>query len=734
MYDKKLIYFIFICFLKQILSSVIIVEATNEVITYCDNGFYFLDIKVNYSAPFDKIYNFYITLEDPLQLQFKCFMSNSNNFIKCSLNLNANQYFINRTEVVKMPNIFPTIKGIIWSYDSFVKYIYEKQLVIKYSCKPKDIKSVLNNLHTDQWGFIYKINSIYNNICSYATDVEQNTYVFHMQLEVSDGLLKKELEEINNDKTSTGFSEIEFLQDIWVPLLIGDNASIDTFVKNKDYSFAFCITKTKITNLNLNTIINEGLLFECHIPIPQEQLMSGIIQIKPFYDQIYLRIKDSKSNNNDIFSTFIFININRTIEIIDNKDGKTFLNRRLRKIDEINNNTEIDNKNDTKNNDDKKNDNNNNIKNKTISNNETKKLTTIDYFLIGDNTKKIYCPDKPIFAIKTKRDILIQSSSEKNYTFILQGKLSFKHQIQKNIQENNISYFTQQIPENITFNLQVTDNLAENEDNQKTIVNCIIPNLAENYKQITHFIYCYGNKISEESMERNDTDITLNWAIDKNRIHENIVIKWPSVKKKRFKNMYSYTIKAFSLSQKNNGCFNDGYYFYIYIYDLKYEPNILFEVKMKNPEFPKAECKIHESSILKCFFPLYKERIIKNTLITLPTNVTYNITNLQGNRIIFIVDEYEYDYEDFHLKVKETCGDYAVVGALRRAGLSYFMIIMGVVGIGAFIFVILICCICYIKYKLDHRNRKGQYFAHIEEDFSGMKGKIVPSEKNKNIL
>jgi hypothetical protein len=471
--------------------------------------------------------------------------------------------------------------------------------------------------------------------------------------------------------------------------------------------------------------------------------MSGIIQIKPFYDQIYLKIKDNKSNDNEIFSTFIFININRTIEIIDNKDGKTFLNRRLRKIDEINNNTEIDIKNDTENNYDKKNDNNNNIENNTntnnidntISNNEIKKLTTIDYFLIGDNIKKIYCPDKPIFTVKNKRDITIQSSSEKNYTFILRGTLSFKHQIQKNIQENNSQYFIQEkIPENITFNLQVTDNLAENEDNQKAIVNCIIPNIVENYQKKTHFIYCYGDKISEESMERNDTDITLNWAIDKNRIHENIVIKWPTVKKKRFKNMYSYTIKAFSLSQKNNGCFNDGYYFYIYIYDLKYEPNILFEVRMKSPEFPKAECKIHESSILKCFFPLYKDRITKNTLISLPTNVTYNITNLKGNRIIFIVDEYEYDYDDFHLKVKETCGDYAVVGALRRAGLSYFMIIMGVVGIGAFIAVIFICCICYVKYKLEHRNRKGQYFAHIEEDFSGMKGKIIPSEKNKNIL
>ena len=753
MYGKRLIYFIIICLFKDMISSLVRVYATNEVTSSCDNGFYFLDIKVNYSIPFDKLYTFNLILENPQRLNFKCFMSYINGCIKCSLNLFSNQYDINRTEVIRMPNIFPRVKDFAWDYDSFVKNIYEKELVIRYGCKPKNIPSILSKLVTDEWGFIFNINSIYDNKCSYANNVEENHYIFNMKLEVLDGFLKKQIEKINDDKISgeTVFSEIEFLQDVWVPILMAFDANGDRFIKNNEYSFAFCNTKTKITNVNINNINNEGLLFECNIPITHEQLLSGIIKIKPFYDKVYLKINDGTSNNNEIIAINMLYNIKRTIVIKDNKDNKndeSNSNRILRKIDEINNNinnTNLEDKNETETEtetaiiNNKENNMNNNINNNTennnTNNNESETFTTIDYFLIGDNEKKIYCPDKPIFAIKNKRDIKIKHSNLKNYTFVLRGTLSFKYQIQKSVQEKNYqNFFLNQTQEDITFNLQVTDNLAENEDNQKTIVKCILPHNLENYYKIIHEINCYGNKISEESMERNDTDITLNWALDKNRIHDNIIIKWPVVKKKRFKNMYSYTIKAFSLSQKNSGCFNDGFYFYIYIYDIRYEPNILFEINMRSPTQPKAICKIHESSILKCFFPLYKQKIYKNTVISLPTNVTHNILNAQGNQIIFTVDEYEYDYEDFHLTMKESCGDFVVVGALRRAGLSYFMIIMGVIGIASFILVIFVCFVCYVKYKIAHRNRKGQYFAHIEEDMSGIKGKIIVSEKNKNIL
>ena len=33
-------------------------------------------------------------------------------------------------------------------------------------------------------------------------------------------------------------------------------------------------------------------------------------------------------------------------------------------------------------------------------------------------------------------------------------------------------------------------------------------------------------------MLTNDTDVTLNWGLEKNRLHDDIIIKWPDEKKK----------------------------------------------------------------------------------------------------------------------------------------------------------------------------------------------------------
>ena len=748
----KIFYFIIFFLFHKILSDVIRIIATKEVKTYCDYGLYVIEIKVIFNSPFENYYSFDLNIETPEQIKFKCFLFYKNSTIYCSANLDSNKFKIKRTEIIKLPNKFPIIKGFVFDYDSFVKNIYEKELVMEYSCKEKNDKYISNN----QWGFNLNITSIYDNKCTYSRNVEENKYVFNMKVNVLDGLLKNELDKINKDKIDTGFLQYEFLQEIWLPILIGDNLNAK-FEKNNDFPFSFCSTKEKISNLNLNKLIKEGFDFECYIPIPEEQAMTGIIQIKPFYDQIYMKIINEVPNDNRIIFINIFFNINRTIEAtfdIINDNNSSFSNdlelnekTNLRRNQEITDNiTHIINNNEIENNSiliDKESETNLNLNsiinydNQTqikieedlnlttdkndsqLIDNQIKNYTTIDYFLIKDGLNKLLCPDKPIFTIESLKDIQLQSSQEKNYIFFLKGKLSFKYHQEKN-NMNDIEFNT--TTKNITFNLQVIDNLAENEDNQKSIVNCIIPNNT-NFFNRSIPIYCYGNKLSEESMKKNDTDITLNWGIDVNRIHDEIIIKWPQMKKK-IKHMYSYTIKAFSLSQKNYGCFNNEFYFYMYIFNLDYEPDILFEVKMKNPKQPKAICKIYDSSSLKCYFPLYKDRITKNTKISLPTNVSYEISDERGNKIIFIVDDYDHDYEDFHLIVKESCGDYIFIGALRNAGLSYFNILMGIIGIGAFIFVILICFICYIKYKIKHRNRKGQYFAHIEEgDNSNIKAK-----------
>ena len=154
---------------------------------------------------------------------------------------------------------------------------------------------------------------------------------------------------------------------------------------------------------------------------------------------------------------------------------------------------------------------------------------------------------------------------------------------------------------------------------------------------------------------------------------------------------------------------------------MEVDTDISFEIQMGNPVEPKAICKLYESSIIKCYFPLYQKKLEKNTQIDLPTNYTYYSIDEYENKVIFEVDEYDYDYEDFHISVKETCGDYFIVGALKKAGLDYFKIFMIVLGIAAFVFIVFICFVCYIYYKIKYRNRKGIYVRHIEENINSNK-------------
>ena len=49
--------------------------------------------------------------------------------------------------------------------------------------------------------------------------------------------------------------------------------------------------------------------------------------------------------------------------------------------------------------------------------------------------------------------------------------------------------------------------------------------------------------------------------------------------------MYSYYIQGFSLIQKDYGCFNNEFYFYIYIYSIGHLADISFEIQILNNEY-----------------------------------------------------------------------------------------------------------------------------------------------------
>ena len=474
----------------------------------------------------------------------------------------------------------------------------------------------------------------------------------------------------------------------------------------------------KENNDNTNIIINDNSKNGSEIKENEENKETNIATNEN--TQNNNEIKESEENKETNIIINSDIQSDNESKGNENKETNKITNEIIKNIDEIN-------KNETKENLEDNNKNNTDINNKntTGSNSkEYKEIIAYNYFIIGDR-KKIYCPDKPIFIISDiNKDVTLFSSEEKTYTILLKGILT------NGIQEAGNIFFSQmEVYEDISFNLLLIDNLAEDEDDQRAKAICNITAGTLFYKKTT--IFCHADKISEESKLTNNTDITLNFGLEKNRLYDDIIIKWPDEKKK-IKHMYSYNIEGFSLVQTNYGCFNNEFYFYIYIFEIDYEADISFEIQMKNPIEPKAICKLHEPTILKCYFPLEQQKLEQNTLIDLPTNYTYYSEDENGNKVIFEVDDYEYDYEDFHIRVKKTCGDYYIVGALKKAGFDYFKIFLIVLGIAAFAFVVFICFISYIYYKIKHRNRKGQYIRHIEEDINTNNNLDNKSNVNKN--
>ena len=428
-------YLILFLLFENISSSLIRITATNEVKSYCNDGLYIIDMKVIFSSPFDQYYSFILNIENPKEIKFKCLLTFKNSTIHCIANLNSNQIKVERTEIIKLPRFFPIIKGFLWDYDSFVKNIYEKDLILEYNCKPKNLINSLDTISNDEWGFIFNITSIYDSKCTYSNDVEENKYVFNMKLKLLDGFLKKDL--INDD---IDLLEYQLLEEIWIPLEITDNIN-GNFTKDNDFSFAFCNMKEKITNINRKKILNEGIDLECYIPVQQEQLMTGIIKIKPFFDNIYIKLnKDDIKDKNQILEVNLFFYINRTIEQVDNiKDNDTSISneqkRLLRKNEDIpGKDTETIDINQNKNSiienieketniiiDKELNQENSDTTNSIIK--DSKIYTTIDYFLIGDQINKIYCPDKPIFTIEKSKNIQLKSSEQKNYSILLKGHI-----------------------------------------------------------------------------------------------------------------------------------------------------------------------------------------------------------------------------------------------------------------------------------------------------------------------
>ncbi len=321
----------------------------------------------------------------------------------------------------------------------------------------------------------------------------------------------------------------------------------------------------------------------------------------------------------------------------------------------------------------------------------------------------------PVFEIvNTQRGIIYEPLDDKNdkYNIILTGYLKNGYKVY----ERKIMSLEYTLDE-IKFNLSVTNNLVEEISEKKKNISCSLSAGTFFLEKEETTIRCIGDKLEQKKLD--NTDITLNWASKENKYLKTIVIKWPKDLTVHSKKLYSYGINALSINKLDYDCYDDKYYFYINIMDMRSEPEISFELEMLNPPSMKAFCKLYTSNLLKCYLDLRLKKIKKNSRIKLPEPGKYNITTSEGNYIDFTILEFSNENEtnlaDEGIFSEQTCGNYKLVGAIQDIGYGYSSAIAIIISILVIFFVSFLGIGYCIIYEINNRNKKGQYHAHTDE-------------------
>ena len=333
-----------------------------------------------------------------------------------------------------------------------------------------------------------------------------------------------------------------------------------------------------------------------------------------------------------------------------------------------------------------------------------------NFLLLDSNLNTFICPNKPILTIKNYDEGISFGGlnlSGSKYLFLIYGYLSNGYDF-----TNDTLTLLEMTKEETKFYLKVTDNL-EDPDHKKKTVKCTIPSGSSINNNDLVEIRCIG---SRSQPGNNNTDILLNWNLEENNVFDNIIIKWPYDLTKK-KHIFYYDVKGLSVKKEDYGCFENKFYFYLYVYDLKAEPKISFNLPLEFPKNSEAVCKLYNSVTFKCVIDLRLKRLSKGGRVILPHNMTKYLANRQQNIVLYKVDSNNTLSSplDFMLPVEEDCGDFILVGALKDVGYTYVQVIIIIiscfVGFLLCIFGIAFCVI----YEITHRNRKGPYFKHTEE-------------------
>ena len=678
--QQKMFFFILLTILCTIIKTqdpLSIYPTDNNITEYCSNNVYYFEFTVKISQKLDKIIPFEMTIPLPNRLPFKCIIDGPNLKILCFHSFSNYVWSLSDNSRVELPYSFPNIEGIKWDYDSFLTTIYRYLWRTKGNCGKEfeniekspdlnnEIANDLNKGNERKSEIIGNIEEIVGGQCH----ASQYDYSFNMKMKFKEGEIVEELKDAKNNQKNM---KINFLHNIYVPILLGEKKQkgTTTFRKDYEYKYALCKYGGDITEENYDKI--EGLVFECHLPINRYIRFQGPLQIKPFTDYAYTTItdKDGKTSTKMIGVQFDILSSSK-IEDEDN-DEKPETRNYLRHLD------------------------NQNVKEPN--------------FLILDSNLNIFiCPDKPVLTVKNYNDGIgfggLNTSGSK-YLFLIYGYLSNGYDF------SNDTMTTLEITrEEIKFYLKVTDNL-EDPDNRKKSVKCTIPTGTSINKNILIEVKCIG---SRARLGNNNTDLLLNWNLEENNNFDNILIKWPYDLTKK-KHIFFYNVQGLSVKRDNYGCFENKFYFYLYVYDLKAEPKISFNLPLLYPKNSYAECRLYNSVTFKCVIDLRLKKISRGGKIIMSNSVREYLANKEQNIVLYTVNNSTFSSDvDFMLPVEEDCGDFMLIGALKDVGYSYLQVIIIIiscfVGFLLCIFGIAFCVI----YEITHRNRKGPYFKHTEE-------------------
>ena len=638
----------------------IVYPKDNNIIQYCRDNAFYIKFDVRFSKNLTKIIPFEIELPLPNRLPFKCIIDGPKSNIFCFHSFNNHVWSLSADSRMEIPYSFPYIEGIRWDYDSFLRRIYRYLWRTTENCGLIYSREMrIDGNPVDNVKMVLEVSEISGGKCS----ASRYDYSFNMKLKLNEGEYVDQLKSAKENKKNYS---MKFLNKFYVPVLIGDKRErgTTTFRKDYEYKYAICSYNEEINQNNFDK--EDGFNFECHISVSRYIKFKGPLQIKPFTDLNYISSTDTegKTSINLIQVKFEILASSQT------KEPSELRNLKPVNINEINE----------------------------------------PNFLILDSNLNIYiCPDIPTLTIKNYNEGIqfggINTSGSK-FLFLLYGYLSNGYEY-----VNGTLTYLDMTKEEIKFYLKVTDNLET--DNQKKSVKCTIPSGSSINKNILVEVRCIGPRPPIRT--NNNTDLILNWAWEENNYFDDILIRWPYDLTKK-KHIFFYDVKGLSVKKSDFGCFENKFFFYLYVYDLKAEPKISFNLPLTYPKDTRAICKLYNSVTFKCIIDLRLKRLAKGDKVIISNEENKYVGNVENNIVLYKVsNDSENSQFNFVIPVDEDCGDFMLVGALKDIGYSYLQVIIiiicSLVGIALVVFGIAFCII----YEILHRNRKGGFYRHQDE-------------------